>query len=115
MLNGTETLCDCVVYHWPRLRHTESSADQSMLDFLLDLMFLVTFGECLKDKKDSMNIIHSFLTLSTAPTRARSSGLSLNLTHTLRVKHFYFNRIVRIWNHTQPSTFTLSKIPGQSP
>ena len=71
-------------------------------------MFLV---KCLKDEEDNMNI-HEFITISTAPTRAGSSGLSLNanLTHTLRAKHFYFNRIVWLWNHAQPSAFTLSDL-----
>ena len=88
-----------------RLRQLQLFPISLWLD-LLDIMFLV---KCIKDKEDNMNI-HEFITISTAPTRAGSSGLSLNanFTHTLRAKHFYFNRIVQLWNHVQPSTFTLS-------
>ena len=68
---------------------------------LHDLIFLV---KCLKDSNDIMGI-RQHVSFKSSSTRAGSTGLvlSINYTRTSSVRHFYSNRIVRIWNTVHPS------------
>ena len=68
---------------------------------LHDLIFLV---KCLKDPNDIMGI-RQHVSFKSSSTRAGSTGLvlSINYTRTSSVRHFYFNRIARIWNTVHPS------------
>ena len=62
---------------------------------LQDLMFLI---KCIKDPPDNFNI-YDYISFSTSITR---SATHHNLTHKYKRtsigRHFYFNRIVRLWN-----------------
>ena len=58
-------------------------------------MFLV---KLLKEPPDNFNIFN-YISFSSGSTRSASSGkLVHNFTHYCSSRHFYFNRIVRLWN-----------------
>ena len=64
---------------------------------LQDIMFLV---KCLQNPSDNMNI-NTYITFVSSITRAGSNGSKLRYNHNLRTsagRHFYFIRVVRLWN-----------------
>ena len=62
---------------------------------LLDIMFLV---KCIKEPDDAFNIFE-FISFSTSNTRFGSSNkLQYKYQRSSIMRHFYFNRIVRLWN-----------------
>ena len=66
---------------------------------LLDLLFLV---KCLLAPPDNFNI-REYITFVEGPTRAGSCGkLTHNYSRTSAGRHFYFNRVVRLWNTVPP-------------
>ena len=71
---------------------------------LQDLLFLM---KCLLDPDDGMNI-RSFVSFSSSSRSSRSGKLSYNLCHTSIYRHFYFNRIVRLWNAIPKGIIDLS-------
>ena len=68
------------------------------LMYWLDLQDLVFLVKCLKDPNDTLNI-HQYITFVSSSTRA---GTNNNLCHKFSrlnsTRHFYFVRIVRLWN-----------------
>lgn len=68
---------------------------------LHDLLFLV---KCLQDQENNFEI-HRYITFRTTCTRTGSTGrmLIINYTRTSAARHFYFNRIVLLWNSVQPA------------
>jgi hypothetical protein len=72
---------------------------------LNDLMFLI---KSLKSPPDNFNIFE-YIKFSSSNTRsASSSKLTHNFCHTTTYRHFYFNRIVRLWNHINVTCIDLS-------
>ena len=62
---------------------------------LLDLLFVV---KCLRDPSDNF-CITDYISFSTNQTRARSHNrLAVKYARTSTYRHFYFNRITRLWN-----------------
>ena len=62
---------------------------------LQDMMFLV---KCFKNPMDNL-IIHDYVEFVTSTTRASSNGkLRHKFCRLSTPRHFYFNRIVRLWN-----------------
>ena len=68
---------------------------------LHDLLFPV---KCLQDQEDNLEI-YRYITFRSTCTRAGSTGRLLNIkyTRTSAARHFYFNRIVLLWNSAQPT------------
>ena len=64
---------------------------------LQDLMFLV---KCLQDPSDNFDILsYGHISFVSSCTRASSSAkLKHNFCRTTTTRHFYFNRIVHLWN-----------------
>ena len=63
-----------------------------------DVMFLV---KSLKEPADNTTIL-DYVTFASMNTRSASSGkLVYNYTRYSQSRHFYFNRIVRLWNSLQ--------------
>ena len=62
---------------------------------LQDLMFLV---KCLKDPPDNFDILSHISFLSSCTRASSSKKLKHNLCHTTTTRHFYFNRVVHLWN-----------------
>ena len=72
---------------------------------LQDLLFLV---KCLKDSADSAGI-RDHITFVSSSTRAGSGRkLARNYCRTSIVRHFYFNRVVLLWNAVPPINLDLS-------
>ena len=67
---------------------------------LHDLLFLVKW---LQDQENNFDI-HLYITFHTTRTRSDSTGhlLNINYTRTSAAGHFYFNRIVLLWNSIKP-------------
>ena len=62
---------------------------------LQDLLFLV---KCLQNPSDNFNIFN-YVSFSATTTRSNSAGkLKHNFRRTSTTRHFYFNRVVRLWN-----------------
>ena len=59
-------------------------------------MFLIKH---LKDPSDNLDI-HQYISFVHSVTRMGSSGnkLQINSKRTSAARHFYFNRVVRLWN-----------------
>ena len=73
---------------------------------LQDIMFLV---KCLQDPHDCMNI-RSHVSFSPSGTRAGSGNkLKYEYRRTSNGRHFYFNRVVRLWNKLPSSCIDLTK------
>ena len=68
---------------------------------LHDLLFLV---KCLQDQENNLEI-YRYITFCTSITRTGLTGhmLNINYTRTSAARHFYFNRIVLLWNSVQPA------------
>ena len=60
--------------------------------------------KCLQDQENNLEIYH-YITFRTTCTRTGSTGhmLNINYTRTSAARHFYFNRIVLLWNSVQPA------------
>ena len=72
---------------------------------LQDIMFLL---KCLKDPDDNINI-HRYITFTTVRTRAATHNhLKLNFNRTSTTQHFYFNRVVKLWNKIPCNILDLS-------
>ena len=72
---------------------------------LQDIMFLV---KCLKEPMDNVNIF-DYVQFSTSNTRAGCSNKLIHkLSRTSCDHHFFFNRIVRLWNSMPYIDLTLS-------
>ena len=68
------------------------------LMYWLDLQDLVFLVKCLKDPNDTFNI-HHYITFVTSSTRAGTNNkLCHRFTRLNSTRHFYFVRIVRLWN-----------------
>lgn len=62
---------------------------------LQDLTFLVS---CLKSPPDNIDIF-KFISFSEGCTRSSTTRkLKVNFTRTSRSRHFYYNRVVKLWN-----------------
>ena len=71
----------------------------------LDNMFLI---KCIKVPPDNFSIFE-FLQFVSSFTRSRSNNkLVINLTRSSKVRHFYFNRISRLWNRLPHIDLSLS-------
>ena len=71
----------------------------------LDVILLV---QSLQQPDDSFNI-HDYITFSSHTTRSSSSTkISLKHCSTNRSRHFYFNRVARLWNALPPIDLSLS-------
>ena len=62
---------------------------------LLDLMFLV---KCLLHPSDNFNILDYVSFVNSASRRATCGKLAYKYTRTSTSRHYYFNRVVRLWN-----------------
>ena len=69
---------------------------------LNDIMYLV---KSLKNPSDNMPI-HNLVSFSKSPTHP--NNLLHNYCHTSLARHFYFNRIARLWNKLPPIDLTSS-------
>ena len=69
-----------------------------------DLLFLV---RCFRDPTDNFDIT-SYVSFSTASTRSCDShNLHHKCSRTSTTCHFYFNRIVRLWNSFPPISYSI--------
>ena len=78
---------------------------------LQDLLFLI---KCLLSPPDNFNILQ-YISFSSHGTRSTTAGkLKVNYRRTSTTRHFYFNRVVKLWNAVPPScldlTFTYNTI-----
>ena len=72
---------------------------------LQDLLFLI---KCLKEPSDNFNPL-SFISFVNSNTRsATANKLKVNFNRTCHSRHFYFNRIVRLWNSLPVIDLSLS-------
>ena len=71
---------------------------------LQDITFLL---KCLQDPNDHMNI---HVTFASSITRAGNAGkLKSNHCKTSTIRHFFFNRVVRLWNSLPNNLIDLSQ------
>jgi hypothetical protein len=68
------------------------------LMYWYELQDLLFFIKCLKDPPDNFNVSDYVSFVTTSTRGGRSNKLIYNHTRTTRARHFYFNRIVRLWN-----------------
>ena len=72
---------------------------------LQDVMFLV---KCFKDPSENFNPL-TFVSFITHSTRsATNHKLTVNFKRTSTTRHFYFNRVVRLWNYLPTLDLSLS-------
>ena len=72
---------------------------------LQDLCFLL---KCFRDPHDNMNI-REYVSFSSGNTRAAAGNkLTHNFCKTSMARHFYFNRVVRLWNSLPNSCIDLT-------
>ena len=70
----------------------------STLKMELEIADVIFFISSIKLPNDSFNILQH-VTFASTTTRSSSSGkLVHNICHSNRDKHFYFNRLPRLWN-----------------
>ena len=69
-----------------------------------DILFFV---KCLQDPEYNLNI-HLFVSFSKSSRFLRTNKLSHKLCHTTAYCHFYFNRLVSLWNTLPAGTIDLS-------
>ena len=84
-----------------------ANLDLLPLMYFYELQDLLFFIKCLLDPDDTMNI-HTFVSFSGSSCSSRSCKLSYNLCHTSTYRHFYFNRLVRLWNSIPADIIDLS-------
>ena len=72
---------------------------------LQDIMYLV---KCIKHPPDNFELM-DYITFATSNTRfGTSNKLKYNFRRTVSTKHFYFNRIVKLWNFVPPIDTSLT-------
>ena len=64
-----------------------------------DLLFLI---KCIKYSPDNLNIFSHISFVSSCARASSSKKLKHNFCQSLSTKHFYFNRIVYLWNALPP-------------
>ena len=73
---------------------------------LQDLLFLI---KCMKNPPDNISLVLEFISFTSTNTR---SGHHRKLQHHYRrtspARHFYFNRVVKLWNTLPPINIDLS-------
>ena len=108
-------------YKQVQRRLTKSIIPDTSLDYksrlanlkLLPLMYfyemqdILFFVKSLQDPDDNLNV-HSFVSFSRSSRSSRTNKLSHKLCHTTSYRHFYFNRLVRLWNTIPAGTIDLS-------
>ncbi len=62
---------------------------------LMDLLFLV---KNLKQPQDNFNILNHIRFVTTSTRLGSDHRLAHNYTRCNKARHFYFNRVVRLWN-----------------
>ena len=78
------------------------------LMYWLELQDLYFFIKCIKDPPDNFNIL-DYVSFSTNNTRSASSNkLVPNFSYYRSSRHFYFNRIIRLWNKLPVNLFSMS-------
>ena len=60
-----------------------------------DVMFVI---KCLKDPPDNFNILNYISFTNTNTRSSTKNKMSYNFKRTTIGRHFYFNRIIRLWN-----------------
>ena len=60
-----------------------------------DVMFVI---KCLKDPPDNFNILNYISFTNTNTRSSMKNKMSYNFKRTTIGRHFYFNRIIRLWN-----------------
>ena len=70
---------------------------------LQDLLFLI---KCLQNQPDNINI-YDHVKFVNSGTRRNNHTLQYNYTRTTAARHFFFNRVVRLWNALQPINIDL--------
>ena len=72
---------------------------------LQDIMFLV---KCFKDPPDNFDPF-TFVSFTNHSTRsATNHKLKVNFNRTTTTRHFYFNRVARLWNCLPPLDLSMS-------
>ena len=78
------------------------------LMYWLELQDIIFFVKCIKEPPDNFSI-NEFVTFASGKTRSASFGkLIHNLSSYSTTRHFYFNRIARLWNSLPPIDTTQS-------
>ena len=77
------------------------------LMYFYELQDILFFVKCLQDPEDNLNI-SSFVSFSNSSRSSRTNKLSYKLCHTTAYRHFYFNRLVRLWNTLPAGIIDLS-------
>ena len=78
------------------------------LTYWLELQDLCFLLKCFCDPHDNMNI-WEYVSFSSNNTRAAAANkLTHNLCRTSMTRHFYFNRVVRLWNSLPNSLIDLT-------
>ena len=75
------------------------------LMYWYDLLYLLFFVKCLKISPGNFNISDYVQFISSSTRNSSKQKLQFKYTRTSTTHHFYFNRIVRLWNAI-PSTNT---------
>ena len=87
-----------------RLRSLHLLPFMHWLEFL-DIMFLV---KCIKAPPDNFDIFSYVSFVNTCTRASTSMKLKHNYCRLSTTRHFYFNRIVLLWNHIPSFDFALS-------
>ena len=99
------TTCMHVMWAWAHLG-CQSYIPLMYWFELQDITFLL---KCLQDPNDHMNIFQ-YVTFASSITRAGNAGkLKSNHCKTSTVRHFFFNRVVRLWNSLPNNLIDLSQ------
>ena len=77
------------------------------LMYFYELQDLLFFVKSLQDPEDNLNIL-SFVTFSKSSRSSRTNKLSYKFYRTTAYRHFYFNRLVRLWNALPAGTVDIS-------
>jgi len=67
------------------------------LMYIFEISDIMFFINCLKNPTPSFDV-NSYVSFSQSTTRSNSVKLHHNISFTNRERHFYFNRICRLWN-----------------
>ena len=87
-----------------RLVHLQLLPLMHWFEFL-DIMFLI---KCIKDPPDNFNIFEFIQFVSSSTRSGSNNKLVISLTCSSKVRHFYFNRIARLWNRLPHIDLSLS-------
>ena len=73
---------------------------------LQDLLFLI---KCMKNPSDNISLVPEFISFTSANTRSgHHRKLQYHYRRTSPARHFYFNRVVKLWNTLPPINIDLS-------